>query len=174
MANNNRPWVDKVTLENARVKWKNFSGNPTDINPAGGRRNIGIYLPDEAAIDMKNKGWNVKIEKKNEETDPDVYYIEARINFKTDDNSSSMDPKVFMVTGRKINRLTQSMVHELDENRITSIDVTLNPSFWDMRGKSGITAYVDELYATIERSVLGNKYAELEEDGMLAPDNYPF
>lgn len=164
MANNNRPWVEKVTLENAKVKWKNFSGKPTDINPAGGRRNVGIYLPDDAAHDMLQHGWNVKVENKNDEADPDVYYIEARVNFKTNDNSSSLDPKVFMVTGRKINRLDTQSIVELDSNRITSLDVTLTPSFWEMRGFSGITAYVDELYATIERSILGNKYAEFGDD----------
>ena len=50
---------DPIVLEGAIIKFKNFTGEQRQYNPAG-QRNFVLLLPDELAQQLAVEGWNVK------------------------------------------------------------------------------------------------------------------
>ena len=50
-----------LNVENAVMIYKNFSGKPTRVNPAGGKRTFSLALNKEFAERLSDMGWNVKV-----------------------------------------------------------------------------------------------------------------
>ena len=48
-----------IRIENAKIRFRNFSGKEGRFNPAG-RRNFCVFLDDDTANDLKDEGWNIK------------------------------------------------------------------------------------------------------------------
>lgn len=51
---------DCTFVRGAQLFFRNFAGKPTPVNPAGGRREIGLFLTDEAADVLASHGCNIK------------------------------------------------------------------------------------------------------------------
>ncbi len=49
----------QIILENAEIRFKNFSGAPTEFSPAG-NRTFAVMLEPEVAQELFDAGWNVK------------------------------------------------------------------------------------------------------------------
>jgi len=133
-----------LTIENANLRFLNFSGRPTSINPEGGVRQFCVDLPDEkTAKDMKKDGWNVK-EYKNADGDIEVYYIPVEVRFE------NFPPtiKIFSPDGTSIN-FTEENVGELDNINFEEIGISINPYYWEQAGNSGIKAYLGQMNALI-------------------------
>ena len=50
-----------LNVERAAMIYKNFSGKPTKVNPAGGKRTFSLVLNEEYAERLFDQGWNVKV-----------------------------------------------------------------------------------------------------------------
>lgn len=71
-------------------------------------------------------------------------------------NLSTLDP------GSKEQQTAVENVTKLYRLGLEDVDLTINPSEWEVNGKTGIKAYLKTMYVTIEEDEWAAKYAELE------------
>ena len=63
MSNNH---IDNISIRDAKIMFRNFSGKPDKFNPQGGRRIFSVRLTNELADNLKADGWNIKYLKPGE------------------------------------------------------------------------------------------------------------
>lgn len=145
-----------VTLEGVRIAFRNFSGKEGQYNREGDR-NFAVILPKEVADDMRADGWNIKQLRPREEGDEPQDYIPVSVNFR------GRPPRIIMITSRGRTNLGEEEVNILDWAEIRNVDVILRPYEWSVNGKTGIKAYLQAIYVTIEEDELERKYADLPD-----------
>lgn len=152
------PQDNTVLMEGVRIIFRNFSGKEGQYNREGDR-NFAVLLDQRVATDLATDGWNVKWLKPREEDegeDPQAY-LQVSVNFK------GRPPRIVLLTSTKRRNLDESEVEDLDWVDIKNVDLIVRPYEWTVNGKSGIKAYLQSIYVTIEEDALEKKYAEMEE-----------
>lgn len=147
--------MERLTLENVRVIFRNFSGASGQFN-AEGNRVFSVVIEDlDYAKTLISEGWALK-ELKNEDGVVDAYQLPVKLNY-----GSGMPPRVYKVslTGRNQVLLNEETIGMLDYLPIDYVDVVLNPYRWTVRGETGIKAYCQSMYVVIEESALDVKWA---------------
>lgn len=148
--------IPNVKIENARVAFRNFSGEEGKFNPAG-KMNFCILLDDAVARGMSEDGWNIKyLTPRNEEDEPQAY-IQVAVSYE------NIPPKVFMVTERGQTLMDEDTIHILDWAELSNVDVIIRPYSWEVNGRSGIKAYLKTGYFTIVEDDLEKKYANIPD-----------
>jgi hypothetical protein len=147
---------DTVTIENARLIFRNFAGKEGQYNREGDR-SFGVLLDDDIASLMAQDGWNVKWLKAREEGEKEQAYLSVSVNF------GYRPPKIVLITTKGKTFLDEEMVETLDWADIAVADMIVRPYYWDVNGKTGVKAYLHALYVTINEDELELKYADLED-----------
>lgn len=149
---------NKLIIENAKIIFRNFSGEESKYNRAGNRNFCVIIDDNEQAEMLISDGWNLKELKQREDNEPvDVkYYIKVSVSY------SNIPPKVYIVTSNKKTLLTEDTIGTLDFAYFKNVDLILNPYHWEVNGDRGIKAYLDTLYVTIEEDYFSDKYSDEE------------
>ena len=148
--------VSRLTIENARIIFRNFKGEGSTFNREG-VRNFCVVIDDPiTAQNLKNDGWNVKELTPREEGDEVRYYIQVTVSFK------QRPPKVVMITRNRKTPLDEESISVLDYADIKTVDLTINPYLWEVNGKTGVKAYLKTMYVTIEEDAIEEKYAAEE------------
>ena len=144
-----------VTIEDARIAFRNFAGKEDKYNRAGDR-NFAILLTQEVAIQMEEAGWNVKQLKARDEDEPTETqpYIQVAVSYK------NRPPRIILLTSRGRNPVDEDLVEMLDYAEIENVDVTLTPYQWAVGEKTGTKAYLKTMYMRIREDPLDIKYAE--------------
>lgn len=156
---NERKWIDEVELEDVNVKWawSNFDGN--DNFEGAGHYNFTITLPESTAKEMLEAGWTgVKEQEPYEEGDLPEWTLKVKISYDRE------APKVYLIkNGRKFRVHEARDLADIRRDSCDQIDVILTPSRWVQPGRTGVTAYVKEMYAKVRESRFEEKYNDLEE-----------
>lgn len=147
-----------VLMEGVRIIFRNFSGKEGQYNREGDR-NFAVLLDEKVAEEMAADDWNVKWLKprEDEEDEPPQAYLPVSVNF-----DKGRPPRVVLITSRGRTNLGADDVELLDWADITNVDLIVRPYAWDVSGKSGIKAYLQSLYVTIEEDELERKYADVD------------
>lgn len=147
-----------VTIEGARLVFRNFSGAEGQYNREGDR-NFGIILEQDVAADLESAGWPVKYLKAKEDGDVPQPWLKVKVKFA----QGSRPPRCVMVTSRKKTTLSEDLVSLLDWSEIESADIMISPYNWEVNGNTGVTPYLRQIYATIRESELDLKYADVPD-----------
>lgn len=145
-----------VEIDDARITFRNFSGEPSKYNRAGDR-NFAVIIPDqETADELINEGWNVRIKPpRNADEDPFIY-LPVKVKF------NDRGPAAYLKTGRAMNRLDEESISCLDHIDILSVDLDIRPYDWEMNGDTGRTAYLQSIHVTQDVDRFASRYAEEE------------
>ena len=145
--------IKTFQVDDARLIFKNFSGNVGPYN-ATGDREFSIVLTEEEARGLIARGFNAKQLKQREEgVEPD-WYITVTVKFNV------KPPRIVMITSRAQTPMTEAMVSTLDYADIKKVDLICNGFDWDINGKKGTSAYLKTMYVTVNEDELERRYAE--------------
>lgn len=147
---------DILQIDDARIIYRNFSGEASQFNRAGDR-NFSILIDTEEAKDaLVNEGWNVKIKPAREEGDMPFMHLPVKVKF------NDRGPAVYLKSGGNMRKLDESTVGLLDNVDILSVDLDIRPYDWDVNGKSGRTAYLQSICVTQNIDRFTQRFAEEE------------
>lgn len=146
-----------VLMEGVKIIFRNFSGKEGQYNREGDR-NFAVLLDEAVATAMAEDNWNVKWLKPREDDEDDTRqaYLPVSVNFK------GRPPRIVLITSRGRTNLDESSVEMLDWADIVNVDLIVRPYEWTVNEKSGIKAYLQSIYVTIEEDALELKYSELD------------
>lgn len=142
-------------VEDAQIIFRNFSGKEGQYNREGDR-NFAVILDPEMAEQMAKDGWNVRWLKAREEGDEETPYVQVAVNF------NNRPPRITQITSVGKTVLDEDLVDTLDWAEIKTADLIARGYEWTVNGKSGVKAYLQSLFVTIEEDALERKYAQME------------
>lgn len=147
-----------VLMEGVRIIFRNFAGKEGQYNREGDR-NFAVLLDDKTAEAMTEDGWNVKWlqPRSEEEGETPQAYLPVSVNFR------GRPPRIVQITSRGRTNISEDSVEVLDWVDILNVDLIVRPYAWTVNGKSGIKAYLQSLYVTIQEDPLEMKYAEVDD-----------
>ena len=145
-----------IVIENATIRFRNFSGKEGRFNPEG-KRNFCVFLDEEFAEKLKADGWSVKYLKPKEDGDDSQAYIQVSVRF------GKIPPKIVLITSKGKSILDEEDINILDWADIENADVIIRPYDWEFGGRHGRRAYVKSLYVTIREDELEEKYMDVPD-----------
>lgn len=147
-----------VLMEGVQIIFRNFAGKEGQYNREGDR-NFAVKLSDEVAEMLANDGWNVKQLQPREDDEEGLPqpYLPVSVNYR------GRPPRIVIITSRGRTNLEEEQVEMLDWADIENVDLIVRPYSWEVQGKTGIKAYLQSMYVTIEEDELQRKYAEMDE-----------
>lgn len=154
------PQDNTVIMEGVRLVFRNFTGKEGPYNQEG-QRSFGAVIPDRAVAEqMLADDWNVKQFDVREEDEGEEGDFWIPVKMKWD---GVRPPRIVLITSRGKTNLSESEVSMLDGADITNVDLIIRPYAWSQPdGRSGVSAYLQSMYVTIEEDPLEKKYAELD------------
>ena len=152
---------NNIKIENAKVRFRNFSGKEGKYNPAG-VRNFCVFLDEEDAQPLAEEGWNIKyLQPKTDDDDPQAY-LPVAVSF------ANFPPKLYLVTSKQKTLLDEDTVNILDWGEFENFDLVIRPHNYDVNGKTGVKAYVKTLYATLVEDEFADKYEDVPDSAISA------
>lgn len=148
--------VANVTIENARLIYRNFTGAETPFKPAGSRT-FAVVLDKKTADELTEAGWNVKCKPANEEDDEEFCFLEIAVGYK------QRPPKVVVITDTSRTSLTEETIGTLDWADIRNVDLVFQPYHWEVGGKTGVKPYLKTMFVTLEEDDLERKYNLMDQ-----------
>lgn len=159
--------MDSITLREARVIWTNFSGKEGRYNVEGERFFNVVIDDEELATALIADGWNAKPLKQREEDDAPAWALKVKVNYK-----SQYPPRVYKINEDGTNKtlLDETTIMLLDLLRVKWADLIINPHEWKNQGRSGVSAYLDNMYAVTETNPLDEEWEDREAATLLGSE----
>lgn len=156
-----RQWIENLEIEDAIIRFRNFSGVKGTYNREGDR-NFCVILEGDILEQAIRDGWNVKYLKPVEEGDDPVPYIQVKVKY------GQYPPQIVMITagGSRGTLLSEKTVGALDTADIAHADVIIRPYSYTISDpvtkeeRSGVSAYCKNLYVTISEDKFEMKYRD--------------
>lgn len=146
--------ANNLVISDAKLIFRNFSGEEGRFNPAG-RRNFCVLLDPNIADVMESEGWNIRWFEPRDEDDIRQPYVQVSVNYK------NYPPKIVLISAGGKTVLQEDMVHILDWAEIETVDLIVRPYSWEVNDKSGVKAYLKTMYVTIVEDEFESKYGDV-------------
>lgn len=145
---------NQLTIRNAGIIYRNFSGVERQYNPAG-RRNFSILITDPVlAESLANDGWLVKEMRKKNPNSEQHWHLPVAVVF------DRYPPNIFQICGDRMTKLNEANVGNLDFADIVKVDLTIHPSKYTIPSGTGYKAYLRTMYVTIREDELFEDYSQ--------------
>ena len=148
---------DNIIIENARLMFRNFSGKEKKYNVAGNRNFCVVLAPDDADHLLK-QGWNIRYLAPRDPEDSPLPYMQVTVEY-----SKGRPPKIVQITSQGKTVLDEQSVGNLDWAEFDNVDLTISPYHYEIGGRAGIKAYLQNMYATLVEDELEAKYYDVPE-----------
>jgi len=148
-----------LTIENARIYFRNFSGKEGKFNPAG-RRNFCVFIDTPKAKELQDDGWNIKWLMPRDPDEDKQAYLQVTVSF------AKLPPKIVTITANGKTLIDESTVNILDWAEISNADMIIRPYNYDVNGKRGVKAYLKTAYFTLAEDALEQKYQNVPDSAM--------
>ena len=100
--------TENITIENAHILFRNFSGRESKYNRAG-QRNFCVYIDDpDLAQRLIDDGWNIRVREPRDEGEPPRHYLQVAVSF------DNIPPTIYMLTKRKKVKLDEESIATLN------------------------------------------------------------
>lgn len=150
-----------ITIEGARIAFRNFSGKEGKYNPAG-KRNFCVLLEEDLAKTLEKDGWNVRWLSPRDEGDDPQGYLQVSVAY------GNFPPKIVLVSSKGKTVLGEEEVGILDWAEIDNVDLVIRPYNWEVNSKSGVKAYLKSLWVTIVEDEFEKKYRDVPDSAVNA------
>lgn len=148
-----------ITIENARIGFRNFSGKAGKFNPEG-RRNFCVFLDPKDAGRLEEDGWNIRWLEPRDKDEEKQPYMQVAVSF------DNIPPKVLLISSRGKTVLDAESINSLDYAEIASVDLIIRPYNWNVSGKGGVKAYLKSMYVTIVEDEFESKYFDVPDSAI--------
>ena len=129
-----------LQIDNARIVYRNFTGEGSKFNREGDRNFAVIIEDEETANELADKGWNVKIKPPRDEDDSPFMFLPVKIKF------NDRGPAAYLKSGSADPvKLDEETIGCLDEIDILNVNLDIRPYDWEVNGKTGRTAYLQSI-----------------------------
>lgn len=153
-----RKVFDNISIENAHLMFRNFSGAASQYNREGDR-SFCVRIDDlQAAKKLAEDGWNIKQSKPHDPEEEPTFYIKVKVSF------NPYPPAIWWITRNNKVIVGEDMVDSLDQIEIKTADVIIRPYNWEVNGKTGVAAYLKSLYIVQEEDEFAYKYEDLHPE----------
>ena len=130
-----------LQIDDARITYRNFSGEGSPFNKEGDR-NFALIIPTQEMADMLiEEGWNVKIKAPRDGYEDPFMYLGIKVKF------NSFGPNVYLKSGNSVNKLDEESVRTLDRARLMNINMDIRPYDYEIPGRKGRSAYLQSFEA---------------------------
>lgn len=157
-----------LQIDDARICYRNFSGEPSKFNREGDRNFAVVIDDEEVANALIDEGWNVKIKPPRDEDDSPFMYLPVKVKF------NDRGPNIYLQSGSVTNKLEEEDVKCLDRISIITCDMDIRPYDWDVNGKQGRSAYLQSMRVEQEVDRFTARHAIGFDTQDVEPDEEPF
>ena len=156
---------DNIVIENAQIRFRNFSGKEGKFNPAG-RRNFCVFVERDLGLTLENDGWNVRWLEPRDDGDDKQGYLQVAVSY------DNIPPKIVLVTSHGKTILDDDSVNILDWAEIANVDLIIRPYNWDVNGKTGVKAYAKSMYISLVEDDFEGKYYDVPDSAANTQKDY--
>jgi len=145
--------VSNISVENAQIVFRNFSGKEGKYNPEG-NRNFGVLLDDDISKQLEEDGWNVRWLKPRDPEESPQGFLQVKVGF------GNYPPKIVLISNGKKSELNENTVYILDWAELETVDLIIRPYSYDVNGRQGIKAYLKTMYVVLAPDKFAEKYED--------------
>lgn len=143
-----------ITINDARIIFRNFSGEEGKYN-AKGNRNFCVILDPMLAPKLIEDGWSVRFLKPRDPEEAPQPYMQVKVSF------GNIPPQMVLIANNSKKSLSEDEVNILDWAELERVDLIIRPYNWEVNGKHGVKAYLKTGYFKIADDPLAALYDEI-------------